>query len=234
MTNELFFHSALLLALLQNVPAAASGAEPQSAPAIKSAVESFLRRETVGLPGTVSFAVGAVEPRLNLPACAALEPFVPAGTRLWGNATVGVRCNGAQPWIIYVPVEVRVAADVVHSARPLAQNQPIGAADLVMQKANLTQFPAGVLTDMRHAVGKTLSSSIAGGQPLRQDMLRAPTVIQQGQPVKLRVQGRGFRVSAEGRALTAAADGQAVQVRVQSGQVVSGVARNGGVVEMRP
>jgi len=65
-------------------------------------------------------------------------------------------------------------------------------------------------------------------------MLRSPTVIQQNQSVKLMVQGRGFNVSAEGRALTAVTEGQPVQVRVQSGRVVSGVARSGGIVEMRP
>lgn len=234
MTNKLFFYTTGLLVWLASFPAATSGTERQEAPLIRKAVENYLRRETAGLPGKVSFTVGTVDAHLNLPACQALEPFVPPGGRLWGNTSVAVRCNGANPWIIYVPVEVRVTADVVHSARPLAQNQPIGEADITMQKADLTQLPAGILTDARHALGKTLTSNIGAGQPLRHDMLRPPTVIQQNQSVKLLVQGRGFSVSAEGRALTAAAEGQPVQVRVQSGQVVSGVARSGAIVEMRP
>ena len=28
-------------------------------------------------------------------ACAAPEPFLPAGARLWGSTTVGVRCTGS-------------------------------------------------------------------------------------------------------------------------------------------
>jgi len=43
----------------------------------------------------------------------------------------------------------------------------------------------------------------------------------------------GFRVTSEGRALNAAADGEPVRVRMGTGQVVSGTARNGGVVEVR-
>jgi len=121
----------------------------------------------------------------------------------------------------------------VHSMRAIAQGQPISEADLGVQQADLTQLPAGVVTDVRVAIGKTLVTSLQQGQPLRADLLRSPTVIQQGQPVKLLVQGRGFTVSGEGRALTAATDGQLVQVRVQSGLTVSGLARAGATVEVR-
>lgn len=234
MTNKLCFYPAGLLLLMTGFPAMASGAERQEALPVRKAVENYLRRETAGLPGKVSFAVGAVDTQLNLPACAALEPFMPAGSRLWGNTSVGIRCTGAAPWSIYVPVGIRVVADVVHSTRPLAQNQPIVDGDITLQKADLTQLPAGVLTEMRQAVGKTVTGTIGGGQPLRHDSLRSPIIIHQNQSVKLMIQGRGFSVSAEGRALVAAAEGQPVQVRVQSGQVVSGVARNGALVEMRP
>lgn len=44
--------------------------------------------------------------------------------------------------------------------------------------------------------------------------------------------GKGFRVSAEGKALTKANEGQVVQVKVANGQVVSGIARSGGQVEV--
>lgn len=74
--------------------------------------------------------------------------------------------------------------------------------------------------------------SIAAGRPLRADMLRQPIVIQQNQTVKLVSRGAGFQVSNEGRALTNGLEGQIVQVRLASGQVVSGVARTGGIVEI--
>jgi flagella basal body P-ring formation protein FlgA len=54
----------------------------------------------------------------------------------------------------------------------------------------------------------------------------------QGQSVRLLSSGDGFIVSNEGKALNNAVNGQIVQVRTHSGQVVSGVARNGAVVEV--
>lgn len=220
--------------LLAGVSASLFCAERQEIPPLLKAVENYVRGETAGFPGQVSISLGAVDARLNLPACQALELFIPAGGRLWGQATVGVRCNSQTPWTVYVPVSVKVMANVVHAAKPLAQGQPVTVADLVLQKTDLAQLPAGILTEPAQAVGKTLVSSIASGQPLRQDMLRSPLVVLQGQSVKLLAQGRGFNVSSEGKALATAAAGQVVQVRTNSGQIINGIARHDGVVEVRP
>ena len=232
MTPRLILCFATLL--LAGFSASVFSSERQETPAILKAVENYVRSETAGFPGQVSVSVGAVDPRLNVPVCRALEPFVPAGGRLWGQASVGVRCNGQTPWTVYVPVSVKVMANVVHAARPLAQGQPVGQADIVLQKADLAQLPAGILTEPAQAVGKTLITSIASGQPLRQDMLRSPLVVLQGQTVKLLAQGHGFKVSSEGRALAAAAEGQVVQVRTHSGRIISGIARPDAIVELHP
>lgn len=209
--------------------------EKQKIPPILKIVENFLRGETVDFPGRVSFNLGTVDPRLSLPLCpVALEPFTPTGTRLWGQAMVGVRCNGQAGWTIHVPVSIKVMANVVHAIKPLAYGQQVGASDILLQEADLAQLPGGIFTDMDQVVGKTLLSSVAVGQPLRQEILRAPFVIQQGQTVRLQTRGQGFSVSAEGKALTAAAEGQVIQVRINSGRTVSGIARSDGVVEVRP
>jgi flagellar basal body P-ring formation protein FlgA len=211
----------------------AVAAERADAPLAKRAAEQFVARETAGLPGRVTYTVGALDRDLALPVCRTVEAFLPAGGRLWGNTTLGVRCTSPSPWTVYLPVEVHVWGGVVHSARAIPQGQPIGDSDLGVQQADLTQLPAGIVTDTRVAIGKTLVTSLQQGQPLRSDLLRSPNVIQQGQPVKLLVHGHGFTVSGEGRALTAATDGQLVQVRVQSGLTVSGLARAGATVEVR-
>jgi flagella basal body P-ring formation protein FlgA len=228
MTARFFLCAALVL----GASAASSAAERQPLAPVKHAVEAYLARETTGLPGRPAWQVGDIDPQLNVPACRTLEAFTAPGARLWGNTAVGVRCNSGAAWIVYVPVEVRVFAEVVHAARPLAQNQPLSESDLALKTADLTRLPAGILTDTGLAIGKTLTVSLAPGLPLRADVLRAPPVIQQGQAVKLVLQGRGFTVSGEGRALAGAADGQSVAVRVRSGQIVNGLARRGGIVEL--
>lgn len=199
---------------------------------VKRVVEDFLRIQTKGLPGKVSFTVGTIDPNNNLPPCAALEAYMNAGARPWGKTNVGVRCQTDGGWNIYVPVQVRVVGDYLVTSRALARGQVLGPADVTTRQGDLAELPAGVLTDPAQAMGKTVSLSLGSGQLLRADALRAAFVVQQGQSVKVMSRGAGFQVSTEGRALNNAADGQVVQVRTPSGQTVSGIARPGGVVEV--
>jgi flagella basal body P-ring formation protein FlgA len=59
-------------------------------------------------------------------------------------------------------------------------------------------------------------------------------VVTQGQTVQLYSNGNGIQLRTEGQALNNAAEGQPAQVKVASGQVISGIARGSGIVEVRP
>lgn len=200
---------------------------------IQKSVLQLLRSQTAGLPGKVSFTLGTIDTRLNLQPCAAPEAFIPPGVRLWGHASVGVRCDGSKPWTIYIPVSVKVLANVVVAAHELAQGQSIQASDLTVQQADLGVLPLAVITDPRQALGRIATLSIAPGQPLRQDLLRLPPVIQQGQSVTVRALGPGFQVTAEGTAVNNAVEGQVALVRTATGRTISGIARLGGIVDVQ-
>lgn len=229
------FLSRLLLAAtwLLAAGAAAQGVDARHDPAqIRLQVEHFLNVQTAGLPGQVTVKVGQIDQRLALPMCAVVEPFLPNGARLWGKTSVGVRCSAPSPWTIYVPASIKVSGDYVIAAAPLAQGQLLSAADLAKVSGDLTSLPNGIITDPAQAIGKTLAVSLQAGAPLRSDAVRSQNAVQQGQTVRLMTTGPGFSVSGEGRALNNATEGQIVQARTGSGQVVSGVARIGGVVEV--
>jgi flagellar basal body P-ring formation protein FlgA len=221
---------AKLIALLTLLLVAASSAVAQDS--LTSTLEHYLQTQTQGLPGKVSYRIGQLDPRTQLTPCSAFEPFLPAGSRLWGKATVGVRCLGPSTWTVYVPVQVNVSGTYLVSARPLAAGQLLGSGDIVTRSGDLSSLPTSILTDPAQAVGKTIKNGIAAGQPLRSDWLTAPWAVQQGQSVKLVSTGAGFSVSSEGKALNNAVEGQIVQVRTGSGQTISGIARPGGIVEV--
>ncbi|MDP2808777.1 MAG: flagellar basal body P-ring formation chaperone FlgA [Rhodocyclaceae bacterium] len=200
---------------------------------VKKAIEDYLRVQTQGLPGQVSFTLRGLDPENRLAPCATpVEVAQPPGARTWGRTHVSVRCPVDGGWSAFVPVHVRVVADYLVTARPLSQGQTLTEADLARQNGDLSDLPAGILTEAQQAVGRTAAMSIAAGRPLRADLLRQPMVIRQNQTVKVVSRGAGFQVASEGRALADGADGQVVQARLPNGQVVSGIARAGGVIEI--
>jgi flagella basal body P-ring formation protein FlgA len=188
--------------------------------------------QSAGLPGEVSISVANIDARLNLPACLAPQAFLPPNSRIWGKTAVGVRCNAPAPWTMYVMATVRVIGDYVTPAAPMVYGQVIGPNDITRMKGDLTALPYGIITDPAQAIGRTAALSLQAGMPIRQDAVRSPRAVQQGQVVKVISQGHGFSVASEGRALSNGSEGQTVQARTPAGQVVSGLARAGGVVEV--
>jgi flagella basal body P-ring formation protein FlgA len=194
-------------------------------------LDKYLREQTIGLPGKVSFSISL--PDLSrLPACSTYQPFSPPGARAMGRTTLGLRCLAPMTWSILVPVSISVTANYVITARALTAGQTIQAGDLTTQSGDLATLPGNVITSPEAAIGKTLRNSLTGGLPLRADQLLAQLVVRQGQAVRVVTRGEGFAVSSEGKAINNASLGQVVQVRLNSGQTVSGIAREDGSVEI--
>lgn len=221
-----------LLPLLMLLLAPSLAARQETGP-VRKAVEEFLQIQTKGLPGQVSFTIGTIDPQNSLAPCPALDVSLPPGARAWGNTNVTVRCQVENGWKMFVPVQIRIISEYLVTARPLAQGQVLVEADLAKSRGDLAGLPGGIVTEIAQAVGKSMATSIASGQPLRNDMLKQALVVHQGQGVKVLSKGPGFQVTGgDGRALNNAIDGQVVQVRIGNGHIVSGIARPGGVVEV--
>lgn len=199
---------------------------------VKAKISEYLTMQTVGYPGEVSIQVGAIDPSLKLSECDNLQVSLPNGSRAWGKTSVSVQCTAPSKWAIYVQSTVNVVGNYLVAASPLGQGQVISDNDVISEKGDLTRLPAGIFTERTQAVGRSVQISMTAGTVLRQEMLKVTPIVQQGQAVKVVSSGNGFSVSAEGLALAKAAEGQVVQVKVASGKVVTGIARQGGQVEV--
>jgi len=210
----------------------AASAAQQDHASLRAAVTSFVQQQTASLPGRVSFSVDEIDRRINLKACSKIEAFLPGGSQLTGRASVGVRCQEPNGWSIFIPVQIKISRDLLIAARALSMGQVVREEDLARQTTEFTQ-PGG-LTESRQVVGKVLRYSVAAGYVLREDMLRAPYSVKQGQSVQLSVQGSGFTLSSSGVALNNASEGENVQIRTSAGRVVSGIAIENGTVRINP
>jgi flagella basal body P-ring formation protein FlgA len=143
-----------------------------------------------------------------------------------------MRCSAPKAWSIYVTAHIQVTADYFVTATPLLQGQIIGPNDILKISGDLTTLPIGVITNPAQAIGKSLLMSLASGSALRIDALKTTPVIQQGQTIKVVSAGQGFQVTTDALALSNANEGQVARAKTSAGQLVSGIARTGGIIEI--
>lgn len=199
---------------------------------INQKVKEFLTAQSAGSPGKVEITITPMEQGTRLDFCPNPEAFFPPSSAAWGRTTVGVRCGQPKPWTVYLQANVSIIANYVTAANPLGQGQTINPNDLQLQKGDITTLPTGIFTEINPIIGNSAKMSLAAGTVIKKEMLKMPTVIQQGQSVRVSSKGTGFSITTEGQALNAAAEGEIIKVRVNNGSVVTGIAKRDGQVEV--
>ncbi|MBS1210856.1 MAG: flgA [Proteobacteria bacterium] len=227
--------AALLVLLLTTQGVSASAQTSSMTPdqvAMQHVIEDFLQSRSSALPGQVSIETGKFPEAGRYASCQQWQAFLPAGSRVWGRISVGLRCTSGGNFSFYVSARVRVEGSYLVAARPIANGQVIEAGDVKRIRGELTAQAPDLLLNEADAIGQTARSMIAADRPLQTMLLRPVNVIQAGQTVKVVAQGGSFSVSNRGTALSAASSGQAVRVRLGNGSIVTGVAREKGFVEI--
>ncbi len=219
----------LILLALVNAPLAAPTVH-QDFQALRGRAGAWLEAQAMQTyPGTLAMvAMGPVDERLRLPACAEPRFFLPNGVRPWGHGSLGARCEGEAKWSLYLSFEARLRGPALVATRALPSKAVPGPGDLESQLLDYRQPPETYLREF--PAGAQLLRPLAAGQPLLLGGITQPDVIKAGQKVRAIVSGSGFQASQEGTALGNAAPGDSIKVRMPSGRIVHGVATPEGQV----
>ncbi len=214
--------AAAAAALCVAAPALAEPLTPPAPADLEQQVRQFAL-DAASAPGVrVEVTLGSLDPRLRLAPCDRVEPYLPAGTRLWGRSRIGLRClQGTTPWNVYLPVTVKVFGRGLAAAAALPAGAVLTAADMRAIEVDLASATAPLLV-AASAVGRTLARPLAAGQTLLASDLRIRQWFAAGETVQITAIGPGFRVSSEGQALGPGLEGQPARVRTDSGRVVIG------------
>lgn len=193
---------------------------------------NYLVKKTGNNPETL-IQVLPPDTNLDLPACDRLDFISPASTRtLNGNIRLGVKCSSPLSWTIYLNAKIQQKKEFVVSRYRLRAGQIITPNDLAIEKDYPENLPYGYITDPQVIVGKSVIQDMEPGTPMVSPGLKTEYAITFGQNVRILANGPGFKISSEGKAMGNATLGQNVQVKVASGQLINGIARTGGIVEI--
>ena len=207
----------------------------QSLDSIRTTAEAFLLESAKAQhDGRVTINMGQLDPRLRLTECSQpLQAFQPAGARLSGHTSVGVRCTGASGWSIYVTADIDLYADALVVVRPLARGQMLTLQDVQVQETDISNLGFGYLYDPSQIEGLVTRRPVATGAVLTPSLVKAPRLIRRGDRVTLVNSNGPIRVEMLGEAMGDAAKGERVRVRtLGSKQVVEGWVISAGVINV--
>ncbi len=214
--------------------AAASEQQWQASTDIIAVAEAHVREMTGNATGKTAVAAGTLDPRLRLARCdRALEAFVRRGTQVQPRTIVGVRCTGAKPWKVYVPVDIVTTATVYTARQTLPKGHLLTVADLATDERDVSRESNGYFTSLDTLLGQRLKQQLIAGRIITPALLQADNLIRKGQTVTLLAAGGGINVTMIGKSLMDGALNQRIRVEnLSSGRVIEGIVRSREHVEI--
>ena len=175
---------------------------------------------------------GKLDPRLRLAKCdQALDTAYSSSTRRGGRLTVNIKCNGAKPWTLYVPVQVKIMQDVVVLSQSLPRNTILSQSDLRIEQRDINKLNSGYFSDLNEVIGKKLRRSVGSGLSLSPVYVESQMLIKRGQQVTLLAQTSGITVKMAGKAMANGAAGERIKVKnLSSNRVIEGLITEEGVI----
>ena len=231
---SILFNVVALLGVLLLPTTALSAGATQSHDSIREAARRHVLEKNTGytVPPTVS--VNRLDSRLRLQACdRPLETFSPPARRKLGRITVGVRCNGAKPWSLYVPVSVSIITKVVVAARDLPRGAILTASDLKLVEQDIARLNRGYIEQPTQAIGKITKRSLQRGHVLTPKQISTPLAVKKGNRVAIVASNSAIQVRMRGKALSNGATGERIRVQnISSKKEIEATVISPGVVRV--
>lgn len=208
--------SCLLLAW-SLVATTATAAQTQSHDSIRQAAEQHVLDQFDQKGQQVNATAKRLDSRLRLAACDEdLETFSPYSRKNISRITVGVRCNAANGWTLYVPVTLSLIKEVVIANRELPSDTILTPADITIEKRDVAKLHRGYLERPQQAVGKIVKRRIRQGAILTPGQLNIQHAVKKGTQVVIVARIGTLVVRMNGKALTNGAIGERIKVKNSS------------------
>ncbi len=227
----------LPLAFLPGQPLLAASDEAiQDPESIRETARQFAAGMAAAERGATRVEVGSLDRRLRLPQCdKPLSASLSPGSRNASRQSIGVRCDGAVPWSLFVPVTVERPAQVVVTARPVPRGQLITADDVKLAERDLNTLHRGYLTDPDQVIGQRAERDLPADEEVVPGKVGKPSVIKRGAEITIMAADEMLDVRVSGVALASGGVGERIRVRnVSSKRELDAVVVGEGLVQVSP
>jgi flagella basal body P-ring formation protein FlgA len=186
---------------------------PESA--VRAALEGFLAEalgqgaedaslRTVELPGAIRVPEGSYT----------VHVLPPPGVALVGRVRVALEFSVADRPVktVWVTADIARFGRIVVARRSVARGEVLTAADLDVDRRDLSALPRDLMSEPADAVGKIARTTLLPYAPIRNDQLTVPPTVHRGDAVLLVAERGGLRITAPGEVKEDAGRGERVRI----------------------
>lgn len=205
----------LLMAVAVIFPHQASSA-PNREQEVRDAVTSFVTARTAGMGWDVHIRKITISEALKLPeGTIDYEIAAPQQWEGWGNISVAVLARQKDRLVRNIPVRIDVEAltDMVVVLRQIEYGASIAAADLTMQKREITLNSHLAARKLDEVIGKKARTTLRANQPVRADQVEKVPLVKSGQMVTIVAENSVLKISVAGKAHSSGAEGDIIRVQ---------------------
>jgi flagella basal body P-ring formation protein FlgA len=143
------------------------------------------------------------------------EIIAPKQWEGWGYANLAVIGRQGDRVVLNssVQVEVEALSDMVVALRQLDYGTVISAADVAIQKRDVTSAGGKSTSDTSMVVGKRIRTSIRANSVIRTDLLERVPLIKSGQMVTIIAENEVMKITVAGQAKGSGAEGDTIMVQ---------------------
>lgn len=226
----------LFLLILFQATGIAAAADFEPHQNILDTARDYAFEQAGSFPGEIEVSTGRLDRRLRLAPCEVpLQAYESPNGLKPGRNAVGVRCEGAKPWKIYVTVNIATTQAVVVTTRALARGELLKGTDLKIEKRDTGRIHKGFFTEFTPVAGLRVKRRVAANRILEPGMLERRQLVKRGSAVEIVADQGALQVRMKGKALSDGTLGERIRVRNRaSGREITGEVIASGVIQVTP
>ena len=183
---------------------------------VREAVTTFVKNRTSGLGWDVRVRRTIISGDLKLPEGKIdYEIVAPQQWEGWGSISIAVLARQKDKVLRNIPVRVDVEAlaDTVVTLQQINYGELISAADVVLQKREITYNSHLAARTIDEVVGKRSRTTLRANQPVRADQVERVPLVKSGQIVTIVAENDVMKISVSGKARSSGAVGDMIRVQ---------------------
>lgn len=183
---------------------------------VREAVTAFVTSRTAGMGWDIHIRRLTISDALKLPEGGIeYEIVAPQSWEGWGNVSIAVIARQKDRVVrnISVWVDIEALADMVVALHQIENGELISAADVVLQKRELSQSSHLAARTVNEVIGKKTRTIFRANQPVRADLVERVPLVKSGQMVTIIAENEVLKVSVSGKARSSGAEGDTIWVQ---------------------